>query len=205
MKRERIDHDTATNRPLDSHAVLWIVGAVLAHKIALVLRKRRNMRPWATFIRPHLCRGSITNHQRLLPVRRFWPIIQRAVRSVDFVFPRYVESNINRIVKCVFGKAGLLGADRFASKCFRSACPNSMEDSDATLGQIMKAVGRNAAWRRLYFYYKKMKGYTESLICYRDMPQSDEDIGEVEEQGDYATISDGGLEIPNNSATLGII
>ena len=80
------------------------------------------------------------------------------MRPMEFIFPRYVKSNINRVTNAVFGELASPDSDMFTSKCFRRGCPNAMKDSDSTLGQIMRAAGWNAAGYRSYLLLQKDDG-----------------------------------------------
>ena len=126
--------------------------------------------------RPCLCRGAILNSRGLCPVHRFWPIVKRSTKPGDFIFPSLIRSNINRILKAVFGKIGFADSDSFSSKCFRRGCSNAMKDSNSTLGQIMRAAGWNAAGFRSYLLLQKdEEAFVSSLIRALDSPDSDSD------------------------------
>ena len=177
MKRARFDHDLVSRRPLDSQSILGIVDDDSAPKLVLKLKKRKNAKMGMILIRPCLCQGSIINPRNLCPVHRIWPIIKRTIRPGDFIFPQYVKSNINRIIKAVMAKLSIPDSELYTSKCFRRGCSNAMKDSDSTLGQIMRAAGWNAAGYRSYLLLQQdEEKFIASLIRALEFPDSEDEI-----------------------------
>ena len=177
MKRARFGHDLVHRRPLDSQSILGIVDGDSAQKLVLELKKRKNAKKGMILIRPCLCQGSVINPRNLCPVHRIWPIVKRTIRPGEFIFPRYVKSNINRVLKAVLAKLSIPDSELYTSKCFRRGCSNATKDSDSTLGQIMRAAGWNAAGYRSYLLLQQDEGkFIDSLIRTLELPDSEDEV-----------------------------
>ena len=137
------------------------------------------MRHGAILLRPCICRGSIMNPRDFRPAHRFWPIRKRAFPPGVYTSPRYIETNISRIAKCVFDKANIPDSARYASKCFRRGRSDATNDPRPTLFQIARAAGRAAAGYRSYRLFPQRRWGISNVTRSLDLSDPEVEIDPI--------------------------
>ena len=65
-------------------------------------------------------------------------------------FPALARSNINRIIKASFSKAGISNGATYAAHCYRRGAANEILRSGSSLATIMRAGGWNSGGYKAY-------------------------------------------------------
>ena len=150
MRRAFASDPLLPNTPPSGKAVLGLVTIKGEERLVLKLSSRKCTAQTSVLMRPCFCDGGGLFPRSLCPIHALWASVLRSTAPGDLLFPSLAKANINRILKAVLTKAGVVDGSRFSAHCFRRGAANELLRSGSSLATIMKAGGWTSGGYKVY-------------------------------------------------------